>query len=166
MERREAPGGLRDLLRPGLRDPACASCEDARTRAKGPAPPDAPSAARIVGGRTLLRHPTSRSTTPSVEQSAEDIPQGVESAQSKTPVCKVLQHCMGNSRSKARIGIKISAIMGGGMALWRRIGIALVALWLAAPAAAQAFPDRPIRLIAPFPPGGMADVLARAVGDE
>ena len=27
-------------------------------------------------------------------------------------------------------------------------------------------PDRPIRLIAPFPAGGLADVLARAVGDE
>lgn len=31
---------------------------------------------------------------------------------------------------------------------------------------AQTFPDRPIRLIAPFPAGGLADVLARAVGDE
>src|ERR1044071_9361627 len=33
-------------------------------------------------------------------------------------------------------------------------------------AAAQNYPDRPIRLIAPFPAGGLADVLARAVGDE
>jgi tripartite-type tricarboxylate transporter receptor subunit TctC len=31
---------------------------------------------------------------------------------------------------------------------------------------AQGYPDRPIRLIAPFPAGGLADVLARAVGDE
>jgi len=31
---------------------------------------------------------------------------------------------------------------------------------------AQSYPDRPIRLIAPFPAGGLADVLARAVGDE
>jgi tripartite-type tricarboxylate transporter receptor subunit TctC len=30
----------------------------------------------------------------------------------------------------------------------------------------QNYPDRPIRLIAPFPAGGLADVLARAVGDE
>jgi len=33
-------------------------------------------------------------------------------------------------------------------------------------AQAQDYPDRPIRLIAPFPAGGLADVLARAVGDE
>jgi tripartite-type tricarboxylate transporter receptor subunit TctC len=37
---------------------------------------------------------------------------------------------------------------------------------VASPAASQAYPDRPIRLIAPFPAGGLADVLARAVGDE
>ncbi len=33
-------------------------------------------------------------------------------------------------------------------------------------AQAQNYPDRPIRLIAPFPAGGLVDVLARAVGDE
>lgn len=33
-------------------------------------------------------------------------------------------------------------------------------------AQAQTYPDRPIRLIAPFPAGGLVDVLARAVGDE
>src|SRR5216684_1016549 len=52
------------------------------------------------------------------------------------------------------------------MAFLRLIGFAVVALWLAAPAAAQTYPDRPIRLIAPFPAGGLADVLARAIGDE
>ncbi len=31
---------------------------------------------------------------------------------------------------------------------------------------AQNYPDRPIHLIAPFPAGGLADVLARSVGDE
>jgi tripartite-type tricarboxylate transporter receptor subunit TctC len=31
---------------------------------------------------------------------------------------------------------------------------------------AQTYPDRPVRLIAPFPAGGLVDVLARAVGDE
>lgn len=30
----------------------------------------------------------------------------------------------------------------------------------------QAYPDRPIRIIAPFPAGGLVDVLARAVGEE
>jgi tripartite-type tricarboxylate transporter receptor subunit TctC len=44
--------------------------------------------------------------------------------------------------------------------------IALVAICLASAAQAQAYPDRPIRLIAPFPAGGLADVLARAVGDQ
>jgi tripartite-type tricarboxylate transporter receptor subunit TctC len=33
-------------------------------------------------------------------------------------------------------------------------------------ASAQNYPDRPIRIIAPFPAGGLADVLARAVGEE
>lgn len=33
-------------------------------------------------------------------------------------------------------------------------------------AKAQYYPDRPIHLIAPFPAGGLADVLARSVGDE
>ncbi|HEV2629273.1 MAG TPA: tripartite tricarboxylate transporter substrate binding protein [Pseudolabrys sp.] len=31
---------------------------------------------------------------------------------------------------------------------------------------AQTYPDRPIHIIAPFPPGGLVDVLARALGDE
>ena len=40
------------------------------------------------------------------------------------------------------------------------------AAFIATAAQAQTYPDRPIRLIAPFPAGGLADVLARAVGDE
>ena len=47
-----------------------------------------------------------------------------------------------------------------------RILLAVFALAAALPAQAQNYPDRPIRLIAPFPAGGLADVLARAVGDE
>jgi tripartite-type tricarboxylate transporter receptor subunit TctC len=42
----------------------------------------------------------------------------------------------------------------------------LLAGWASAPAHAQSFPDHVIRLVAPFPAGGLADVLARAVGDE
>jgi tripartite-type tricarboxylate transporter receptor subunit TctC len=34
------------------------------------------------------------------------------------------------------------------------------------PTLAQTYPNRPIRMVAPFPAGGLADVLARAVGDE
>jgi len=48
----------------------------------------------------------------------------------------------------------------------RRILLVGLALCLATSAWAQGYPDRPIRLIAPFPAGGLADVLARAVGDE
>lgn len=36
----------------------------------------------------------------------------------------------------------------------------------AQPGAAQGFPSGPIRIIAPFPAGGLVDVLARAVGEE
>jgi tripartite-type tricarboxylate transporter receptor subunit TctC len=39
-------------------------------------------------------------------------------------------------------------------------------LAIAAQANAQTYPNRPIRMIAPFPAGGLVDVLARSVGDE
>jgi tripartite-type tricarboxylate transporter receptor subunit TctC len=48
----------------------------------------------------------------------------------------------------------------------RRFAFTLAAILVATAAQAQTYPDRPIRLIAPFPAGGLADVLARAVGDE
>lgn len=41
-----------------------------------------------------------------------------------------------------------------------------IAILAVATAQAQTYPDRPIRLIAPFPAGGLADVIARAVGDQ
>ncbi|HKA80592.1 MAG TPA: tripartite tricarboxylate transporter substrate binding protein [Xanthobacteraceae bacterium] len=43
---------------------------------------------------------------------------------------------------------------------------AVLAVGLVVAASAQTYPSRPIRMIAPFPAGGLVDVLARAVGDE
>src|SRR5918992_3456167 len=51
------------------------------------------------------------------------------------------------------------------MSMLRTLLIGLT-ISLASAAQAQTYPDRPIRLIAPFPAGGLADVLARAVGDQ
>ena len=50
--------------------------------------------------------------------------------------------------------------------MFYRFVVGLVAIAFASAAQAQTYPDRPIRLIAPFPAGGLADVLARAVGDQ
>jgi tripartite-type tricarboxylate transporter receptor subunit TctC len=53
---------------------------------------------------------------------------------------------------------------------FRRLGlIVLTAMSIAAVASqaeAQSYPNRPIRMIAPFPAGGLVDVLARAIGEE
>ena len=45
-------------------------------------------------------------------------------------------------------------------------GTMLVACFGPLPGEAQPYPSRPIRIIAPFPAGGLVDVLARAVGEE
>ena len=44
-------------------------------------------------------------------------------------------------------------------------GVAAVAAgsWAAAPASAQAFPGKPLKLIVPFAPGGSTDLLSRLI---
>jgi tripartite-type tricarboxylate transporter receptor subunit TctC len=50
--------------------------------------------------------------------------------------------------------------------LARALCVPLMLGCLASAAMAQNYPSRPIRLVAPFPAGGLVDVLARALGDE
>ena len=50
--------------------------------------------------------------------------------------------------------------------LSRALGALLLTSGVAATAAAQAWPNRPITLIVPFPAGGTTDVLARALADR
>jgi tripartite-type tricarboxylate transporter receptor subunit TctC len=51
--------------------------------------------------------------------------------------------------------------------LWRLIAVVLVITGVFAhDASAQTWPQRPIHIIAPFPAGGLVDVLARSVGAE
>ena len=48
-----------------------------------------------------------------------------------------------------------------------RAGFALLALTMTYTAAAQSpYPNKPVRILVPFPPGGPADALARIVGDS
>jgi tripartite-type tricarboxylate transporter receptor subunit TctC len=51
------------------------------------------------------------------------------------------------------------------MSFIRRITLALAALAVASTAIAK-YPEKPIKIIVPYPPGGTSDILARAVGQK
>jgi len=42
----------------------------------------------------------------------------------------------------------------------------MLAAWLAGPASAQDYPNRPVRMVVPFPPGAASDFLARVLGQK
>ena len=50
--------------------------------------------------------------------------------------------------------------------LGRLIAASAIALGLCAPASAQKFPDRPVKVIIAFSPGGAIDILGRSIADK
>jgi tripartite-type tricarboxylate transporter receptor subunit TctC len=62
--------------------------------------------------------------------------------------------------------IGLSAITATGKILCLSLFIAVVAVGMAVPAQSQQYPVKPVRVIVPFPPGGLTDGIARLVGQR
>lgn len=45
-------------------------------------------------------------------------------------------------------------------------GLAITGLYAAQPVAAQSYPVKPVRIVVPYPPGGVTDILTRIVGQK
>jgi len=48
----------------------------------------------------------------------------------------------------------------------RNVALGIVLALAALPAAAQSYPSKPVKLVVPYPPGGVGDILARTVGQR
>jgi tripartite-type tricarboxylate transporter receptor subunit TctC len=51
--------------------------------------------------------------------------------------------------------------------MWKAIArVAVAAMWMTSPAIAQQYPNRPLRIIVPFPPAGGTDIVARLISQK